>query len=97
MTTQPHVRGQRATMQEISEGMKALGLVQMGWKGIGYEDSTSWRIGRFGVWDVHPANIIMTEHGVVVPVDVIITELPHKFPPCHFHPEANFLKRSPKL
>ena len=97
VTTQPHVRGQRATMQEISEGMKALGLVQMGWKGIGYEDSTSWRIGRFGVWDVHPANVIMGGNGVVVPVDVIITELPDGFPPCHFHPEANFLKRSPKL
>lgn len=95
VTTQPHVRGRRATMQEISEGMKALGLVQMGWKGIGYEDSTSWRIGRFGVWDVHPANVIMGDNGVVVPVDVIITELPHGFPPCHFHPEANLFKQSP--
>jgi hypothetical protein len=87
-TTQPDVPGRRATMEEISEGMKALGLVQMGWKGIGYEDSTSWRIGRLGVWDVHPANVIMAENGVVVPVDVIITELPDGFPPCHFHPEA---------
>ena len=95
-TTQPHVLGRRATMLEISEGMKALGLVQMGWKGIGYEDSTSWRIGRLGVWDVHPANVIMGENGVVVPVDVIITELPDGFPPYHFHPEAKRLsQRSP--
>ncbi len=88
VTSQPHVRGRRATMEEIQEGMKALGLVQMKWKGIGYEDSTSWRIGRFGVWDVHPANVIVGENGILVPVDVIITELPHGFPPCHFHPEA---------
>ena len=94
-TTQPDVPGRRATMHEISDGMKALGLVQMGWKGIGYEDSTSWRIGRMGVWDVHPANVIMGENGVVVPVDVIITELPDGFPPCHFHPEANLFKPSP--
>lgn len=87
-TTQPHVVGRRATMLEISVGLKALGLVQMGWKGMGYEDSTSWRIGRFGVWDVHPANVILAENGVLVPIDVIITELPHGFPPCHFHPEA---------
>ena len=61
----------------------------------GYEDSTSWRIGRFGVWDVHPANVIMGENGMVVPVDVIITELPDGFPPCHYHPEANLFKPSP--
>lgn len=95
VTSQPHVRGRRATMEEISEGMKALGFVQMGWKGIGYEDSTSWRIGRLGVWDVHPANVVMTENGVLVPVDVIFTELPDGFPPCHFHPEAKHVKPSP--
>lgn len=95
VTSQPHVRGRRATMEEISEGMKALGFVQMGWKGIGYEDSTSWRIGCLGVWDVHPANVIMAENGVLVPVDVIITELPDGFPPCHFHPEAKVSKPSP--
>lgn len=94
-TTQPDVPGRRATMEEISEGMKALGFVQMGWKGIGYEDSTCWRIGWLGVWDVHPANVIMGENGVVVPVDVIITELPEGFPPCHFHPEAKVSKPSP--
>ena len=95
-TTQPDVPGRRATMQEISEGMQALGLVQMGWRGVGYEDSTSWWIGRFGVWDVHPANVIMGENGMVVPVDVIITELPDGFPPCHFHPEAKRLPHRPQ-
>jgi len=47
------------------------------------------------VWDVHPANVIMAENGVLVPVDVIITELPEGFPPCHFHPEAKVSKPSP--
>jgi hypothetical protein len=95
--TQPDVPGEPASKEEIEEGMQALGFVRMGWTGIGYEDSTSWRIGRMGVWDVHPANVVMGENGVIVPVDVIIAELPHGFPPCHFHPEVKLFKLSPKL
>lgn len=34
-TTQPDVPGRRATMEEIGAGMRALGLVQMQWKGVG--------------------------------------------------------------
>ncbi len=95
--TEPDVPGEPATKAEIEEGMQALGFVRMGWTGIGYEDSTAWRIGRMGVWDVHPANVVMGENGMIVPVDVIIAELPHGYPPCHFHPEAKLFKRSPKL
>ncbi len=97
VSTQPHVPGQRATMGEISAGMAALGFVKMGWTGIGYEDATAWRIGSMGVWDVHPANVVMGADGVIVPVDVIIGELPRGYPPCHFHPEAKLFKRSPNL
>ena len=94
--TQPDVPGEPATKTEIQKGMKALGFVQMRWKGVGYEDSTCWRIGRVGVWDVHPANVVMGKNGIIAPVDVIIAELPHGFPPCHFHPEAKRLsQRSP--
>lgn len=86
VTTQPNVQGERATMEQIREGMSAEGLVRLRWNGIGYKDSESWRLGRMAVWDVHPANVVLTEAGLIVPVDVIITPLPEGFPPCHFHP-----------
>lgn len=86
VTTQPHVAGEAATPEEIRAGMTALGFVRLPWTGIGYENSESWRIGRVCVWDVHPANVVRTESGLIVPIDVIITPLPDGFPPCHFHP-----------
>lgn len=86
VTSQPDVPGTLATEDEISAGMEGLGFVRLRWDGIGYVHSSSWRIGRLCVWDVHPANVVRTDNGLIVPVDVILTPLPDGWPPCHFHP-----------
>jgi hypothetical protein len=85
VTSQPDVPGGRASEEEIQSGMAGLGAVPLRWSSIGYEHSTGWRIGRMCVWDVHPGNVVLTESGLLVPVDVIITPLPDGWPPCHFH------------
>lgn len=85
VTSQPDVPGSLATMEQIHSGLESLGFVRLRWDGIGYEHSTSWRLGWMCVWDVHPANVVRAASGLIVPVDVIITPLPGGWPPCHFH------------
>jgi len=68
-------------MEEIRDGMEALGFKRLKWVGIGYEHAEAWRIGRMCVWDVHPSNVVLAESGIIVPIDVIITPLPGGFPP----------------
>lgn len=84
VTTQPHVSGPPADMDEIATGMASMGFRRLRWDGVGYEASQGWRIGRMCVWDLHPGNVVLCR-GLVVPVDVIVTPLPEDWPPCHFH------------
>lgn len=85
VTSQPDVPGRTPTMEEIRAGMEAMEFKRLRWTGIGYEFAEAWRMGRMGVWDVHPSNVVLAENGIIVPIDVIITRLPDGYAPCHFH------------
>ena len=76
VTRQPDVPGTPCTMDEIRSGMSRMGFMPLRFKGIGYEHSEAWRIGRMVVWDLHPSNAMQTHDGLTIPIDVIITPLP---------------------
>lgn len=74
VTSQPHIKGRPATLDEIQLGMAGLGFSELPWRGIGYEKSLAFELGNVRVWDVHPANMVMAAAGLLVPIDVILTE-----------------------
>ncbi len=77
VTTQPHVKGRRASLEELARGFTKLGFEQLPWKGIGYEHSLAFRKDGFDVWDVHPANVLLSLNtGLPLPFDVIIRPAP---------------------
>ncbi|MFN0075981.1 MAG: hypothetical protein ACKVY0_05865 [Prosthecobacter sp.] len=73
VTSQPDIAGRAATLDEIHAGMTAFGCRELPWRGIGYENSLAFQLGEIGVWDVHPANMVVTAAGLLVPIDVIMT------------------------
>lgn len=46
------------------------------WRGLGYAESLSVRKDGFDVWDIHPANVLVTDSGLPLPFDVMITPVP---------------------
>ncbi len=78
ITTQPHVEGQKATPAELEHAFAESGFEILPWRGMGYAESLSVRKDGFDVWDIHPANVLLTESGLPLPFDVMITPNPHR-------------------
>lgn len=76
VTTQPGLQGERATLEALAAAFTAAGFTLLPWRGIGYEGSLSLRIEGFDVWDVHPANVLLSPEGIPLPIDVIVTRTP---------------------
>ena len=73
VTSQPGLQGSRATLDELSVAFVAAGFTLLPWRGIGYAGSLSLRIEGFDIWDVHPANVLLSPDGLPLPIDVIVT------------------------
>ena len=80
ITTQPGLQGSRTTLEALAEAFTAAGFTLLPWRGIGYEGSLSLRIDGFDIWDVHPANVLLSPEGLPLPIDVIITRTPPVHP-----------------
>ena len=78
VTSQPDVAGDAATRLEILEGMRDYGFSPLPVPGP--NNAPAFRKGRMVVWDAHPGNFVMASGGVLVPIDLIITELPESSP-----------------
>jgi hypothetical protein len=76
VTTQPGLQGARASLDELSAAFVATGFVLLPWFGLGYENSLSFRFEGFDIWDVHPANVLLSPEGLPLPIDVIVTRTP---------------------
>jgi hypothetical protein len=76
VTSQPGLKGRRATLEELSAAFCAAGFTLLPWRGIGYEGSLSLRWDDFDLWDVHPANVLLSPEGIPLPIDVLITRTP---------------------
>jgi hypothetical protein len=76
VTTQPGLQGSRATLNDLTAAFVAAGFVLLPWRGIGYKDSLSFRFEGFDLWDVHPANVLLSPEGLPLPLDVIVTRSP---------------------
>ncbi len=76
ITTQPHVEGAKATLAELEQAFVEVGFEMLPWRGLGYADSFAVRKDGFDVWDIHPANVLLTDSGLPLPFDVIITPTP---------------------
>ena len=76
ITTQPGLQGVRATLDDLSAAFVASGFTLLPWRGIGYEGSLSLRFEGFDIWDVHPANVLLSPEGFPLAIDVIVTRTP---------------------
>lgn len=76
ITTQPHVNGDAATLEELAKAFEAVGFQVLPWQGIGYAGSLAVRKDGIDVWDVHPANVLISKDGLPVPFDVMLTGSP---------------------
>jgi hypothetical protein len=76
VTTQPGLQGSRATLEELSTAFVAAGFGLLPWRGLGYEGSLALRFEGFDIWDVHPANVLLSPEGLPLPIDVIVTRTP---------------------
>jgi hypothetical protein len=74
VTTQPGLQGSRTTLEELSAAFTSSGFALLPWRGIGYEGSLSLRFSGFDIWDVHPANVLLSPEGIPLPFDVIVTQ-----------------------
>jgi hypothetical protein len=77
VTTQPGLQGTRATLDALASAFVAAGFTLLPWRGIGYENSLSLRLEGFDIWDVHPANVLLSPEGLPLALDVIITRSPN--------------------
>lgn len=76
ITTQPGLQGTRASLDDLASAFVTTGFTLLPWRGIGYEGSLSLRIEGFDIWDVHPANVLLSPEGLPLPIDVIVTRSP---------------------
>ncbi len=76
VTSQPGLQGSRATLDELSAAFLTAGFQLLPWRGIGYEGSLSLRFEGFDIWDVHPANVLLSPEGLPLPLDVIVSRTP---------------------
>lgn len=76
VTTQPGLQGTRASLDDLAAAFVASGFTLLPWRGIGYAGSLSLRFEGFDIWDVHPANVLLSPDGIPLPFDVIITRSP---------------------
>ena len=76
VTTQPGLQGSRVTLDDLSAAFVGVGFTVLPWRGLGYENSLSLRLEGFDIWDVHPANVLLSPEGLPLPLDVIITRSP---------------------
>ncbi|MEY4482711.1 MAG: Serine/Threonine/Tyrosine Kinase found in polyvalent protein, partial [Verrucomicrobiota bacterium] len=77
VTTQPGLQGTRATLDELASAFVTAGFTLLPWRSIGYEGSLALRCEGFDIWDVHPANVLLSPEGLPLPIDVIVTRTPH--------------------
>ena len=76
VTTQPGLQGTRATLDDLTLAFTTAGFTLLPWRGVGYEGSLAFRIEGFDIWDVHPANVLISPEGLPLPIDVIVTRSP---------------------
>lgn len=76
VTTQPHVEGSKAMLDELERAFVETGFELLPWRGLGYAESLSVRKDGFDVWDIHPANVLLSDSGLPIPFDVMITPVP---------------------
>lgn len=72
VTSQPDIVGEPATRIQILEGMRDYGFSPLPVSGP--NNAPAFRREDVIVWDAHPGNFVMTPEGVLVPIDLIITE-----------------------
>jgi len=70
------VEGKKATLAELEQAFVDVGFEVLPWRGLGYTDSLSVRKDGFDIWDIHPANVLLTDSGLPIPFDVMITATP---------------------
>ena len=75
ISTQPDVQGEAPALDFLQKylcgefGFRKLNIAPMG-----YYKSQSYLMGRFAMFDVHPANFVQVSPEIILPIDVIMME-----------------------
>jgi hypothetical protein len=76
VTSQPHVAGAPPLLDEIALAFEQLDFEKLHYHCVGYEGSLAYRKDGYDVWDVHPGNVRLSQLGLPIPFDFIITVSP---------------------
>jgi hypothetical protein len=75
VTSQPDVVGEAPSVEELDHHLREqFGFRRLNIPPMGYHKSRSYLLDNLGLFDVHPANAVMTPGGTLVPIDFILVK-----------------------
>lgn len=75
ISSQPDVQGEAPAMDFLNEYLcSELGFQKLNIPPMGYYKSQSYLMGRYAMFDVHPANFVQVSPEIILPIDVIMME-----------------------
>ncbi len=73
--SQPDIIGRPATWDEIAAWFKKLGFTKLRVKNLGEYEAWAFAGHGVGVFDVRPVNVVVTDEGELLPIDLIMRRL----------------------
>lgn len=73
--SQPDIRGRPGTWDEIDHWFVEHGFAKLKVQRLGAYDSAAFGGHGVGVFDVRPINVVMTDEGMLLPIDVMMRPL----------------------
>ena len=70
--SQPDIPGRPASWDEIDHWFAQHGFAKLKVRRLGAYDSAAFAGHGVGVFDVRPINVVMTDHGMLLPIDVMM-------------------------
>ena len=73
--SQPDIQGRPASWEEIDQWFESQGFSKLKVHRLGAYDSVAFGGHGVGIFDVRPINVVMTDNGTLLPIDVIMRPL----------------------
>lgn len=76
VTTQEDYPFRMPEEDELIDVMQNLGASLLPWRGVGYDESLSFELGGYALWDIRIHNLTVSESGLPHIFDAIISKMP---------------------